>query len=102
MARFDGDPLAEGEDDALEDEDGSGGVEQRQRLARAQRVDDAADAAGAERLDGGQVVVGGLAEQAAERDDRRQRRKVQEHDAGQTLDVKRVRKVRFVPGRQTR
>ena len=95
-----GDLLAKVEEDGLEDEDGSGGAEDGQRLAGEDAVDDAAQETRDERLHGAEPVVGGVAEQAAERDQRRQARKVQERERGDALQRQRVFVIRPVPAPQ--
>ncbi len=92
--------LAKVEEDGLEDEDGSGGAEDGQRLAGEDAVDDAAQETRDERLHGAEPVVGGVAEQAAERDQRRQARKVQERERGDALQRQRVFVIRPVPAPQ--
>ena len=65
-------------------------AENRERLSGEEAKEDAADHARHQRLHGRHVVLGGVAQQTTEGDDRRQAGKVDEKVGGQTLQGQRI------------
>ena len=92
------DSLAKVKYDRFKDEDGSSRAEDGERLSGTEPVSDADNESGDEGLDGGHPVVGGVPQEAAERDDGSQTREVNENDGGHTLQGHTVLEVRPVPG----
>ena len=91
------DSLAKVKYDGFKDKDGSRRTEDGERLSRTEPVSDTDDESGDEGLDGGHPVVGGVPQEAAERDDGSQTREVNENDGGHALQGHPVLEVRPVP-----
>ena len=91
------DSLAKVKYDGFKDKDGSRRTKDGERLSGTEPVSDADDESGDEGLDGGHPVVGGVPQEAAERDDGSQTREVNENDGGHTLQGHPILEVRPVP-----
>lgn len=89
--------LAKIVENAFKHQNRPSGAEDGERLTGEQAVNDAAQEPRAQRLHGAETVFSGVAQQPAERNERRQTSEIQERERRQTLNGQGVGKVRSVP-----